>query len=153
MDKPKRVRFKAGDVFAVPLGGDFGLGYCRYLDKLVTEFFNLNSREQLTVEDVVSAEVAFVVWVSKEPFASGLWPRIGHAEAPPGPAPTFYKQDPISRQLFLYENGRERPAKLADCEGLENAAVWSANHIVDRLRDHFTGTPNKWVESLKPKSQ
>lgn len=151
MDKPKRVRFKAGDVFAVPLGENSGFGYCRYLDQLVTEFFKLKSTERLTAEEAVQADVAFVVWVSKEPFASGLWPRIGHVEASPVPAPVFYKQDPISKRLFLYQGGKERPASLADCAGLENAAVWSASHIADRLRDQFAGRPNKWVELLKPK--
>jgi hypothetical protein len=151
MNRPKRVRFKAGDVFAVPLGENCGFGYCRYLDQLVTEFFNLESKEQLTAEEAVRADVAFVVWVSKDPFTFGLWPRIGHVEASPRPAPIFYKQDPISKRLFLHQGGRERPATLADCAGLENAAVWSASHIADRLRDHFAGRSNRWVEMPKPK--
>ena len=29
-----------------------------------------------------------------------------------------------------------------------NAAVWDPQHVEDRLRDHFAGLPNKWVQSL-----
>lgn len=147
--KPRRVRFKVGDIFAVPLGLSFG--YCRYLDHLVTEFFDLLSQDQLPIENILKAHIAFVVWVSKEPFASGAWPKIGNSLTRPKPSPVFYKQDPISKRLYLYQDGREKPATLADCQGLENAAIWRENHIEDRLSDHFSGRPNKWVELLKPK--
>ena len=149
MTRNKRLRFKAGDVFAVPLGKDNGFGYCRYLDQLVTEFFDFHSQEQLSAEDVVQAKIAFVVWVSKEPFASGVWPRIGHVEVSPRPAPVFYKRDPITKQLFLWQDGNEWRTTEEECTGREKAAVWSASHIEDRLRDHFAGRPNKWVELLK----
>ncbi len=147
--KAKRIRFKAGDTFAIPLGSSFG--YCRYLDHLVTEFFNLESNVLLPMADVLKAGVAFTVWVSKEPYASGAWQKIGSVQIKPRPSPLFYKQDPISMRLYLYQDGQERPAKYSECEGLENAAVWSGNHIEDRLRDLFAGRTNKWVESLKPK--
>ncbi|WP_448115483.1 hypothetical protein [Mesorhizobium amorphae] len=32
--------------------------------------------------------------------------------------------------------------------GLECAAVWDPEHVVDRLRDPADGRPNKWVERL-----
>ncbi len=149
--KTRNLRFRKGDVFAVPLGSGNGYGYCRYLDHLVTEFFDLQSQKLLPIEKVLAAKVLFIVWVSKSPFTSGAWPKIGHLETGATPAPIFYKRDPISKRLFLYQDGREKPATLAECQGLENAAIWSANHIEDRLRDHFAGRPNKWADSLKPK--
>ena len=30
-------------------------------------------------------------------------------------------------------------------------AVWEPAHVEDRLRDHYAGAPNKWVESLRPR--
>jgi hypothetical protein len=27
--------------------------------------------------------------------------------------------------------------------------VWAAEHVEDRLRDHYAGRPNQWVESLR----
>jgi len=35
--------------------------------------------------------------------------------------------------------------------GLERAAVWGPSHVEDRLRDHYAGRKNKWVESLRIK--
>jgi hypothetical protein len=69
--------------------------------------------------------------------------------------PPFFKRDSISGKLSIYtERGGksfEKDATLEECKQLECAAVWSANHIIDRLNDHFSGKPNKWVESMKPK--
>ena len=144
-----RTRLAAGDVFAIPLPDGSGHAFCRYLDKLLTEFFDLRSMDVPTIDEVVKAPVAFSVWVSKTALAS--WQKIGHISPPPRPSPLFFKQDSITRRLSLWDNGRESPADLAGCAGLECAAVWSAEHIVDRLQDHFAGRQNKWVESLAPK--
>ena len=149
--KQRRIRLKEGDVFAISLGRGEGFAYCRYLTALLTEFFDLSSEEMLPLEVVANSEILFTVWVSKEPFTSGRWLKMGQKQVTYRTSPVFYKQDPISKRLFLYQDGREKPATISECQGLENAAVWSANHIEDRLRDHFAGRPNKWVESLKPK--
>jgi len=68
--------------------------------------------------------------------------------------PFFYKQDAITGRLALYHStfastNWERPASREECAGLEAAAVWEPEHVEDRLRDHFAGRPNKWVESLR----
>ena len=149
--KKKSVRYKTGDIFAIPLGDDCGYGYCRHLSGALTEFFKTQSKNQLNADDVKDWSVLFTVWVMDKPFRSASWPKIGNREVEELSPPIFFKQDSISKRLSLYQDGRETPATLEDCQGLENAAIWSANHIEDRLRDHFAGRPNKWVESLKPK--
>ena len=68
--------------------------------------------------------------------------------------PFFYKQDAITGRLTLYHSSLaqtnwERTASLAECEALESAAVWEPDHVEDRLRDHYAGRPNRWVESLR----
>jgi hypothetical protein len=67
--------------------------------------------------------------------------------------PWFFKEDPISHALSRYRGGGgdEVPASAEQCEGLECAAVWEAEHVVERLSDHFAGRPNAWVESMKPR--
>lgn len=65
------------------------------------------------------------------------------------------KKDPISGLVSIYwtdpVSGRfgETPASLQECENLEPAAAWDPGHVEDRLRDHFDGRPNEWVESLR----
>jgi hypothetical protein len=65
-------------------------------------------------------------------------------------APPMFIQDAIKRdQFFICHGAVRRPAARAECEGLERFAVWDPTQVEDRLRDHFAGRPNKWVESMK----
>jgi len=86
---------------------------------------------------------------------AGIWPVVGNIPLEDALLVDrlFSKQDDISGRLTTYRSGtgEETPATLKECEGLEAAAVWDAEHIVDRLNDHFAGRANKWVESLRPK--
>jgi hypothetical protein len=100
--------------------------------------------------------VAFKLWVFNYAITKGGWPVIGTRPLTPENAqePFFYKQNAINGRLFLYHStlvatNYERPATLTECEGLECAAVWEPEHVVDRLRDHSNGQINRWTESLK----
>ena len=66
----------------------------------------------------------------------------------------FFKQDALSGVLLVYSVGAmgstERPARPEEAAGLERAAVWSAEHVEDRLRDHFDGVPNKPRQTFNP---
>jgi len=57
----------------------------------------------------------------------------------------------IQSAFQIYLAGHIRQASRAECEGLERCAVWEPEHVEDRLRDHFAGKPNVWVESLRLK--
>jgi len=90
---------------------------------------------------------------------SGRWPVIGAVPLSDDERrrpERFFKQDPLNSNLTIYwedpESGEphEIPALLEEAENLECAAVWDPEHVEDRLRDHFAGRPNKWVESLRP---
>jgi hypothetical protein len=92
--------------------------------------------------------------VMNHAITSGRWSRVANAplDAALLQPPTFFKQDVMNPNLLsLYRAGEETPASRDECEGLERAAVWEPEHIEDRLRDHYHGRPNKWVESLKLK--
>jgi len=82
----------------------------------------------------------------------GRWAVVGHIaldEALMNPPP-FFMQDALRKDSFsLYQKGQIRPATKSECVGLERAAVWDPTHVEDRLRDHYAGRKNKWVESLK----
>ncbi len=89
-----------------------------------------------------------------QPIVDGQWPVIGKVAVPKEllVPPWFFKQDPISGKLAIGRTGtEERTPEPGQIETLERAAVWSAAHVVDRLRDYFDGRPNKWVESMRPK--
>ncbi|HEY0158466.1 MAG TPA: hypothetical protein VGF28_14380 [Thermoanaerobaculia bacterium] len=87
-------------------------------------------------------------------ITSGRWKVLGHVplDEPLQREPAFFKQDPLSGELTLYRSGTEYPASAEECQELERAAVWDPEHVEDRLRDHFDGRSNRWVESLRARS-
>ena len=78
---------------------------------------------------------------------------MGHLEVPStiDQSPPFFKKDDISGALSItYTGDDEKAATQEQVRGMECAAVWEPEHVVDRLNDQFAGRPNKWVESLRP---
>jgi hypothetical protein len=146
-----RQRRTVGAVLKVPLGKRWH-AYAWTLPEADFAFFNLRAASAVPVEEVVRHPIAFRVAVHKSAWVTGRWLRVGRVQPPPGvlaPVPTFI-QDPISGEFSLYLLGDIRPATREQCLGLECCAVWEPEHVEDRLRDHFAGRPNKWVESLAP---
>lgn len=135
----------------LPTGGK---GYGRVLKSPLMAFYSAKAECSLPAEDILRKPIAFRVWVMRSAIDSGRWPVVGHAPLEPElqTSPMFFKQDAISKAFTLYRDGAERPATLDECNGLECAAAWSAQHVESRLEDHLMGRPNKWVESLKPRA-
>ncbi len=149
-----RGRIRVGDVVQVPLsGGTCGYGYV-LVEPLIAFLDHRDGGQTEDFHDVVQKPLLFKIWVSNRPMRDGSWPVVGHVDPTTEalkPVP-FFKQDAISRKLSItYDGGKEVPATPDDCRGLERAAVWEPEHVVDRLLDHFEGRPNKWVESLRMK--
>lgn len=152
MPKTRKILRRVGDIVAIPLrDGTFGFG--RVLHEPLVAFYDLQKREMPALDEIVSSSVAFIVFVMNYPITRGDWPVLGNFPLSPELVnqPLFFKKDPITNRLSIYKEstGEEMPASQDDCKGLECAAVWEQNHIVDRLIDHFAGRPNKWVESMR----
>ena len=155
MTRKKKARRNVGDVVTIPLGGD-RVGFGLVLEEPLVAFFDSCSKIGMepAIEKIVEMPVAFRIWVMNQPLVDGSWPVIGRVPVPPRllQPPWFFKQDPISGKVTIGRTGGEEfqpePGQL---EGLERAAVWSAAHVIERLRDHIDGRPNKWVESMKLK--
>ena len=152
-DQKRAMRRKVGDVLRIPLGnGENGFG--RVLPSVLVAFYDAKSPPDLSIDEIVDRAILFKVWVMDYAIKKGVWQVIGNV--PPTEdllvEPWFFKKDPISEVLTLYRDstGEEVPAKRSDCEKLEYAAVWDPEHVADRLRDHFAGRPNMWVESMRP---
>jgi hypothetical protein len=143
-------RIKEGDVVSVKLAnGKFSFG--RVLKNPLMAFYDLVSDVPTDAAVVIESPVAFKTWVVNKAMRSGRWPVIGHyplSDELLKPV-TFAKRDPISKAISTYVDGKETRASIDECKGLESAAVWSAEHVEDRLQDYFEGRPNKWVESMR----
>lgn len=100
--------------------------------------------------ELKTAPTLFRVWVMNKAITSGGWRRIGMASLRPEFERTVprYKRDAITGEMSIYIDGVERPASPAECRGLEPAAVWSAEHVEARLRDHVGGRAHEPLEQM-----
>jgi len=151
-----------GRVVRIDLG-DGRRAYGRQLPGASVEFYDHLGKagERVGLLDVVAWPVAFTVAVMDYAFRrNGGWELLDvvlRTNEERAVIQRMAKKDVISGALSIYwedpETGTygETPASIEDCEGLETAAVWDPEHVEDRLRDHFDGRPNRWVESLRLK--
>ena len=95
--------------------------------------------------------ILFYVAVMNRAIKEKRWTVEGHSPLEEGlQSPPRFIQDALNKKKFeIYEHGRIRPATRQECLGLEREAVWEPEHVEDRIRDHYAGRPNKWVELLK----
>jgi hypothetical protein len=145
-----RQRFTVGAIVRVPLD-DRWHAYAWMVPEVDFAFFDLRANKELAIEEIVTHPIAFRVGVHKSAWATGRWHKVGKSEPPAevlAPPPTFI-EDPLTGRFSIYLNGKIRPANREECVGLDRCAVWSPEHVEDRLRDHFAGVPNKWVENLR----
>jgi hypothetical protein len=145
----RRQRRVIGAVLKVPLSGRWH-AYAWTLPEVDFALFDLRTDDDVSADEVVTYPIAFRVGVNGSANLDGRWLRVGKV-APPAailaPVPKFI-QDSISGAFSIYLAGDIRPATRSECLALERCAVWAPEHVEDRLRDHFAGHRNKWVESL-----
>ncbi|MCU0664005.1 MAG: immunity 26/phosphotriesterase HocA family protein [Myxococcota bacterium] len=158
MTQKRKIKRTVGDVIAIPLGDGIRFGYGLVLKEPLVAFFDFccDSAREITADEVVLKPVAFKIWVMYQPIVDGTWPVIGNVDVPEHlkTQPWFFKTDPISKKTTVLKTGNEEfSPEPGQAETLERAAVWSAEHVTDRLRDHFDGVANKWVDLLKFKTQ
>jgi hypothetical protein len=148
----KRQKRTVGDFVKIKLD-ECHHAYARVLEKALFAFYDAFTDKGLSLEEIKARPILFKIWVMNVAVTSGRWEIIGNAPLEKNllEQPYFFKKDPLSpKSLSIYHEGNERPATLEECKNLECAAVWDAEHVEDRLRDHYAGKSNKWVESMRP---
>ena len=135
--------------------GDGRHSYAQVSTDPLVIFFDYASSVDLGLREICKLPVAFKVHVFHDDLKRGVWERIGNCQLNGDQLehPLMFIQDSLSGRLFLYhpdfaESNFERPATLDECRGLKLASVWQTTQIEDRLRDHFEGLENKWVNSM-----
>jgi hypothetical protein len=162
MPKPSNPRWLEGQIVRVDLkNGTHSFGRVLRFPFIAFYDHQIGDGEDLSIDVIVSSPIAFVISVMRYAVTSGRWPVIGRVRLTSelNEIPAFFKQDAVNGELSIYQEVPElaplyeRPATLAEVQGLECAAVWEPEHVEERLRDHFAGRPNKWVELLRLKTE
>ncbi|WP_072022273.1 Imm26 family immunity protein [Zavarzinella formosa] len=150
----KRQRWTRGAVVVIPLGDGFH-AYGQMLDTPEYAFFDSRTTDEWPAEKAAARPVLFRLWVMGHAHSKGRWAKIGDAPvsaALQSPVRRFNQDALRPQDIRLTYDGCDGPlGTLADCEGLECAAVWDPEHVEDRLRAHYAGIPCQWTLSLRPK--
>lgn len=151
--RKRRRKKKPGEILRIPLG-DEEYGYLQVLNDGHVSAIDYRGPTTDPAE-IGHAGRLFRVCVYDEALKIEEWISLGSTDIPADlmTEPYKFKQDKITGRLAIYhseykDTNYERPATLSECLGLECAAVWAANHVQDRLKDHFAGVENKSVRSL-----
>jgi len=129
----KRIRIKLGDVFAIPLpNSKFAFGR-RFHDAGIAIYKDMGKN----IDDLpLTEDYQFIVGVYDDVLKSGLWPIVDNRpfknENDSWPPKSFQK-DIFNGNYSIYFKGEFYPSTEEECEGLEEAAVWEGEHIVDRI--------------------
>jgi len=144
---PRRSASDPGSVFEVALD-DGALVYGIVVEFPLVAFFDLRASNRPSLENILSSEVLFRIWIMRSALGKSGWPVIGCAAVPPQltATPIFYKFDPIARKFSLYSNGIETPATREECLPLECASVWSACRTPQSLGRE----PQRVIPIMKP---
>jgi hypothetical protein len=138
---------------------ELGNGHFSYAQILKTGlvFFDFYSTERVFDLNMLNKRrPLFFLSVYRDVITQGRWKKIGKLPIKEeyGLVPMEFIQDihdPSKFRLYNPNTGKMLPATRAQCEGLECAAVWEAEHVESRIIDHYNGAPNIWVDLLKIK--
>lgn len=133
MNEKNRKQIKIGDIYAIPLpNGKFAFGKS-FRDACIAIYKHIGNN---MVDFPRTEEYQFIVGVYKDILKSGVWPVIGNrpfnTEDEQWPPPMCVI-DSISGEYSIYHKGELRDSSMSECEGLEVAAVWEPEHIIDRI--------------------
>jgi hypothetical protein len=146
----KRQAFRIGDVYEVPLANGYR-SYGQRVSSAFDAFYNVKSKEPLNIGQIVQAKVIFTICISLGSFRRARWKKIGKGPLPDSifPIRTFTQDVFNKSKIEILEGPKSYRATKEDVEGLERAAAWDADSVIERLEDYFCGRPNKSFESMR----
>jgi hypothetical protein len=150
-----RYKFVPGTVIRIPLDGGVHV-YARQLE--ISPFLAFyDCRTDIAdpeLAEIVNSPVLFVLAADDlVAVKDGRWTIIGSVALAAAPVriPLRFMQSigNPSKLRVIDAYGLITPATWDEVQGLERAAVWHAEHVIERLNDHYAGRPNIEVEQLK----
>jgi len=150
----KRQRYRIGAIVKIPLTDGFHT-YGRLLDSGMA-FYNIHTRRDCTISEIVQMPILFVTGVYKDVITKKVWKIIGKKfplenqllEAQERPV---YTEDILTGNWTIHyvDGSQKMTSSPEEIHGLESATVWTAESIEKRLNDHFAKRKNPEVEIMQ----
>lgn len=143
-----------GAIIEIPLS-DTLFAYGQIVSRSEIAFFDCIGKQVTDYSELDSLinDTLFIIPVMNNAITQGRWKKI--AKRPLREAflvpRDYFAVDQITKAIQIYRSSDDsmRPGTLKQAMPLECAAVWSADHVEDRLRDHYLGKKNIWLEQLR----
>ncbi|MBN9564723.1 MAG: immunity 26/phosphotriesterase HocA family protein [Alphaproteobacteria bacterium] len=150
--KKKRQREKEGQVFKVNLGDGYH-SYGRVLPKGTYGLYDIRTKEELAIEEIIKQPVLFKVAVMRYAITQGDFPVVGivPVEDELKEVPNQFIHDTLADRLKIYltATGEIRRSSWDEVKDLERCSAYEPENVVERLNDHFAGRSNRYVEEDK----
>jgi len=133
MSKIRSKKIRVGDVYAIPLPNK------KYAFGRVFKDANIAIYKHIgdALDDLpMDEDYQFIVGVYKDVLQSGKWLIVDYRPFDDDEyawPPPMCVIDKISEKFSIYYKGHLRASTKSECDGLEEAAVWEEEHIVDRI--------------------
>jgi Immunity protein 26 len=145
----KRQKITIGSILEIHVDKKYYV-YSQILEHASYAFFDFKSNQKLTDFSVLEgAKVLFIVAVYDYVVNQGKWLKVGKL-----PLRESFKNKPlkfihwphdkVKWGIYDPNTGEIRNSTKEDCKGLEVAAVYEAEHVEERLSDHYAGRPNRY---------
>jgi len=143
---------KPGTIVLIDLGDGYH-AYARELHHPFVAIYDTRTIEPMEPDQIISQPFLFILAVFDKAFIR--WQKVGYVPLIPNElaVPDRFIQDVVNPGdcRIVDVDGWEHPATIEECIGLEAAAIWDSDEVEDRIRDHYAGRKNVWLESLKVK--
>lgn len=149
-----RQTITVGSIIEVPLADDL-YSYGQIISRAEVAFFNYIGcqLDDKYLPPMNYDGVLFIVSIMNYAITSGRWKKVKKMEIDGKllGRREYFMQDAITQEISIYQSddGAIRPGSRSEAQGLERAAVWSPEHVEERLRDWHDNKPNRSVESLR----
>lgn len=134
-----RVRFKIGDIIAIPLEGRFAFG--RLLRDCGIQIYDVLKETVDLPDDISTTPTKFFSAVMDHHVKSRKWPIVGHLDFEDLEdewSPPTYIQDLLDpRQFRIYAKGIMQSATRAEVRGLEQQVLYFPEGFVEELERRF----------------
>lgn len=139
----RKIKYLPGSIVKIPLKSGHHT-YGRVLLEGYIEVFDAKSNEDvLDFNRIVSRAKLFTVSLYDSVFKKAIWENVGFVELDEDSRklPLEFMQDIVDPTKCRIVDfwGKETPASIDECRGLERYAVWNANAVEARLNAYYEG--------------